>query len=76
LIQDNKGKSFNGVQYLDRIPLLGICFVARPILGRERRLIILMCPEVSLRNSTFMRLRMKNENRTHFGPEIDQSALS
>jgi type II secretion system protein D len=74
LIQDNKGKSFNGVQYLDRIPLLGHLFRSTRDTRTRTELIILMCPEVSLTQLDLYRLRMKNENRTHFGPEIDQSA--
>jgi len=74
LIQDNKGKSYNGILYLDRIPLLGHLFRSTSNTRMRTELIILMCPEVSLTQLDLYRLRMKNENRTHFGPEIDQSA--
>jgi len=74
LIQDNKGKSFNGILYLDRIPLLGHLFRSTTNSRTRTELIILMCPEVSLTQLDLYRLRMKNENRTHFGPGIDQGA--
>jgi type II secretory pathway component GspD/PulD (secretin) len=76
LIQDNKGKSFNGIQYLDRIPLLGRLFRSTTSNRTRTELIILMCPEVSLTKLDLYRLRMKNEDRTHFGPEVDQSACA
>ena len=31
-----------------------------------------MCPEVTLTKLDLYRLRAKNEDKTHFGPEIDQ----
>src|SRR5207302_1900149 len=74
LIQDNKGKSFNGILYLDRIPVLGHLFRSTTNTRTRTELIILMCPEVSLTQLDLYRLRMKNENRTHFGPELDQNA--
>jgi type II secretory pathway component GspD/PulD (secretin) len=35
-------------------------------------LIILMRPEVSLTKLDLYRLRQKSEDRTHFGPELEQ----
>ena len=35
-------------------------------------LVILMRPEVALTKLDLHRLRQKNEDKTHFGPELDQ----
>jgi hypothetical protein len=35
-------------------------------------LIILMCPEVTLSKLDVQRLRERSEDRTHFGPDLDQ----
>src|ERR1700693_1160952 len=72
LIQDNNGKNSSGVPYLDRIPLLGSLFRNTTKTRDRTELIILMCPEVTLTKLDLYRLRQKSEERTHFGPELDQ----
>ncbi len=72
LITDNKAKQFNGVPILDRIPVLGYLFRSTGSSHRRTELIILMRPEVTLTKLDLYRLRRKSEDRTHFGPEIDQ----
>jgi type II secretion system protein D len=72
LIQDNKEKSFNGIPILDKIPYLGAAFRSTVYTRRRDELIIMMCPEVTLTKLDLYRLREKNEDKTHFGPELDQ----
>ena len=72
LIQDNKQKSFNGIPLLDKIPYLGAAFRSTTYTRMRTELIILMCPEVTLTKLDLLRLRQKNEDKTHFGPEIDR----
>jgi type II secretion system protein D len=72
LIQDNKQKSFSGIPVLDKIPYLGAAFRSTTYTRMRSELIILMCPEVTLTKLDLYRLREKEEDRTHFGPEIDQ----
>src|SRR5205085_8163276 len=72
LIQDNKQKSFSGIPVLDKIPYLGAAFRSTTYTRMRTELIILMCPEVTLTKLDLYRLRERNEDRTHFGPEIDQ----
>jgi general secretion pathway protein D len=72
LIQDNKQKSFTGIPILDKIPYLGAAFRSTIYTRMRTELIILMCPEVTLTKLDLYRLREKNEDKTHFGPELDQ----
>jgi type II secretory pathway component GspD/PulD (secretin) len=74
LIEDQKGKNYQGFPYLSRIPLIGAAFRSTSSSKQRRELIILMCPEVSLTKLDLYRLRQKWENKnTHFGPELDQA---
>jgi general secretion pathway protein D len=72
LIQDNKGKNFNGIPILDRIPVVGALFRSTVKSHSRTELIILMRPEVTLTALDMYHLRTKQEGRTHFGPEVDQ----
>ena len=72
LIQDTKGKTVGGIPVLDRIPYLGALFRNTSTQRMRTELIILMCPEVSLTKLDQLRLRQKAEDKTHFGPEIDE----
>jgi general secretion pathway protein D len=72
LITDNKRKDFRGIPILDRIPYIGALFRTTTLNKSRSELIILMCPEVTLTNLDLYRLREKMEDKTHFGPEIDQ----
>jgi type II secretion system protein D len=72
LITDSKQKNFNGIPVLDRLPLVGGLFRSTVQNKNRTELIILMRPEVTLTKLDLYRLRQKNEDKTHFGPEIDQ----
>ncbi len=72
LIQENKGKLYTGIPWFSRIPLLGAAFRSTVNNNTRSELIILMRPEVALSKLDLMRLRQKNEDHSHFGPEIEQ----
>jgi general secretion pathway protein D len=72
LIQDSKGKSTSGIPILDKLPWVGSLFRTTNGTKMRTELIILMRPEVTLTKLDLYRLRQKNEEHTHFGPEIDQ----
>jgi len=72
LITDNKSTTFNGIKFLDRIPLLGYLFRSTSKTKDRTELIILMRPEVTLTKLDLYRVRQKTEDKTHFGPELDQ----
>jgi type II secretion system protein D len=72
LIQENKQQSKSGIPYLDKIPLLGPLFRVTTHNHDRSELIILMRPEVTLTKLDLYRMRQKNEDRTHFGPELEQ----
>ena len=73
LIQDNKGVTKSGIPILDRLPLVGGLFRNTVNTKTRQELIILMRPEVTLTKLEMMKLRQKMEEKTHFGPEIDQN---
>lgn len=72
LITDSKDKNTSGIPILDRIPYIGALFRNTTNNKIRTELIILMRPEVTLTKLDIYRLRQKSEDRTHFGPEIDQ----
>src|SRR5437764_10183808 len=72
LIEDSKQKNNTGIPYLSRIPYLGALFRSTTNNKSRTELIILMRPEVTLTKLDLYRLRQKSEDRTHFGPELDQ----
>src|SRR6476661_9000765 len=49
LIQDQKQKQYQGFPYLSRIPLIGAAFRGTATSKSRQELIILMCPQVTLR---------------------------
>src|SRR5947199_1351685 len=73
LIEDNKQRTTNGIPYLSRIPYLGAAFRSTKDSRIRTELIILMRPEVTLTKLDAYRLRQKQEDRTHFGPELEQN---
>jgi general secretion pathway protein D len=73
LIQDSKGKNISGIPVLGKIPYIGAAFRSTTYTRMRTELIILMCPEVTLTKLDLYRLRQKNEDQTHFGPEIDDT---
>jgi general secretion pathway protein D len=72
LIEEIKNKNYSGIPYLSRIPYVGALFRSTANSKNRTELIILMRPEVTLTKLDLYRLRQKSEDRTHFGPEIDQ----
>ena len=72
LIMDNKQDNRNGIPILSRLPVVGALFRNTTRSKMRTELIILMRPEVSLTKLDLYRLRQKNEDRTHFGPELEQ----
>ena len=73
LIQDQKSKNTTGIPLIARLPLIGGLFRSTTNSKMRTELIILMRPEVTLTQLDMFRLRQKNEEHTHFGPEIDQT---
>jgi type II secretory pathway component GspD/PulD (secretin) len=72
LIEDQKEKRYTGMPYLSRIPLIGAAFRSTASNKVRRELIVLMRPQVTLTKLDAYRLRQKQEDRTHFGPELEQ----
>jgi len=72
LITDTKNTSKNGIPYLSRLPVVGSLFRSTTKMRDRTELIILMRPEVSLTKLDLYRLRQKHEDRSHFGPELEQ----
>jgi type II secretory pathway component GspD/PulD (secretin) len=72
LIQDTKNVSKGGIPYLSKLPVVGALFRNTTKNHDRTELIILMRPEVSLTKLDLYRLRQKSEDRTHFGPELEQ----
>jgi type II secretory pathway component GspD/PulD (secretin) len=72
LITDTKNISKNGIPYLSRLPVVGPLFRSTTKMRDRTELIILMRPEVSLTKLDLYRLRQRNEDRSHFGPELEQ----
>jgi general secretion pathway protein D len=72
LIEENKNKTSSGIPYLSRIPYVGALFRGTTSDKTRQELIILMRPEVTLTKLDAYRLRQKQEDRTHFGPELEQ----
>ena len=72
LVTDRKGRSQDGIPGLSRLPIVGGLFRSTAKTKSREELIVLMRPEVSLTKVDLKRLRQKMEEKTHFGPEIDQ----
>lgn len=72
LITEDKRKDTTAIPLLSRIPLIGSAFRNTTNNKMRTELIVLMRPEISLTQLDLDRLRQKHEDRTHFGPEIDQ----
>ena len=72
LIMDDNRDNRNGIPILGRLPLVGALFRNTSKTKSRTELIVLMRPEVSLTKLDLYRLRQKNQERTHFGPELNQ----
>jgi type II secretion system protein D len=72
LILDTNNRRQDGIPILSRIPVIGSLFRNTTKTKDRRELIILMRPEVALTKLDLYRLRQKSEDKTHFGPELNQ----
>ncbi len=72
LITDDKRLQKDGIPYLSKLPIVGALFRNTSKNRKRTELIILMRPEVSLTKLDLYRLRQKSEDKTHFGPELEQ----
>jgi general secretion pathway protein D len=72
LITDNNRRNVTGIPILSKIPVIGALFRNTAKVKDRRELVILMRPEVALTKLDLYRLRQKNSDKLHFGPEIDQ----
>jgi len=71
LITDSKRRDVSGIPILDRLPGIGFLFRNTSKVKDRTELIVLMRPEVTLTNLDLYRLRVKNEQKTHFGTDIE-----
>jgi general secretion pathway protein D len=71
LITDSKRKDTSGIPILDRLPGIGFLFRTTSKVKDRTELIIMMRPQVTLTNLDLYRLRVKNEQTTHFGTDIE-----
>jgi type II secretory pathway component GspD/PulD (secretin) len=72
LITEDKRRNTSGFPVLSRIPLVGAIFRNTTKMNQRQELIVLMRPEVTLTPLDQYHLRQRTEDKTHFGPEIDQ----
>jgi len=72
LITEDTSTSKTGIPILSRIPLIGAIFRSTVRNKDRKELIVLMRPEVALTKLDAYRLRQKAEDKTHFGPEINE----
>lgn len=72
LITENKRSAKSGIPLLNRIPVIGALFRSTKISNDRTELIVLMRPEVALTKLDLYRLRQKTQEKTHFGPELNQ----
>jgi general secretion pathway protein D len=72
LITDNDRRNVSGIPVLSKIPLIGGLFRSTSKVKDRKELIILMRPEVALTKLDLYRLRQKTEDKSHFGPELEQ----
>lgn len=72
LITENKRTQKAGIPLLDRIPVIGALFRSTKKTNDRTELIVLMRPEVALTKLDLYRLRQKQEDKTHFGSELDE----
>ncbi len=72
LVTDRNRREQAGIPLLSKIPLVGGLFRSTAKSKQREELVILMCPEVALTKFDLQRLKQKTNERTHFGPEINQ----
>jgi general secretion pathway protein D len=72
LIQDEARRTDSGIPLLSKIPVVGALFRNSTKVKARRELLVLMRPEVALTKLDLHRLRQKIEDKSHFGPELEQ----
>ena len=72
LIMDNQQDNRTGIPILGRLPVVGALFRSTTKTKMRNELIILMQPQVTLTKLESYRLRQRTQDRTHFGPELEQ----
>lgn len=72
LVTDTTRRDQDGLPILSRLPVVGGLFRNTFKTKRREELVILMRPEVSLTKLDLQRLRQKVQEKTHFGPELNQ----
>ena len=72
LVTDRNRREQAGIPVLSKIPLVGGLFRNTLKSKQREELVILMCPEVALTKLDLQRLKQKTNEKTHFGPEINQ----
>jgi type II secretion system protein D len=72
LVMDDKTRNVNGIPILGRLPVIGALFRSTVKSKNRTELLVLMRPEVALTKLDLYRLRQKHEEKSHFGPELDQ----
>jgi type II secretion system protein D len=72
LITDNTQRNTSGIPILSKIPVVGGLFRNTAKSKQRQELLVLMRPEVTLTQTDLQRLRRKVEDKTHFGPELEQ----
>ena len=75
LITEDKRRNTTGFPVLSRIPVVGALFRNTIKTKQRQELIVLMRPEVTLTPLDQYRLRQKTEDKTHFGPELDEDCV-
>jgi general secretion pathway protein D len=73
LIMDEKRRDASGIPLWGRLPVVGALFRNTNKTKTRSELLVLMRPEVTLTGLEQYQLRQKVEDKTHFGPEIDQT---
>jgi general secretion pathway protein D len=72
LITQDDSVTKTGIPLLSRIPVIGAIFRSTVRNKDRKELIVLMRPEVVLTKLDAYRLRQKTQDKTHFGPELEQ----
>jgi general secretion pathway protein D len=70
---DDKGKQQSGIPVLSKIPLIGGLFRTTNNTKRRTELIVMMRPEVTMTKLEEHLLKQKATEKTHFGPELDDT---
>ncbi len=73
LVIDSTDKNYSGIPVLSRIPLIGSLFRTNTKTKSRQELIVMMRPEVTMTKLDQHLLKQKATEKTHFGPELDET---